>query len=75
MWPSFLAILSIASGEFQGTVQGFASSAGSAASIIGLLAGGLLYDVIGARVFLVAAGIIFLATVLSARLRRVGRGA
>jgi DHA1 family tetracycline resistance protein-like MFS transporter len=74
MWPSFLAILSIASGEFQGTVQGFASSAGSAASIIGLLAGGLLYDVIGARVFLVAAGIIFLVTLLSARLRRVGRG-
>ncbi len=74
MWPSFLAILSIASGEFQGTVQGFASSAGSAASIIGLLAGGLLYDAVGSRVFLVAAAIIFMVTLLSARLRRVGRG-
>ncbi len=71
MWPSFLAILSLAAGEFQGTVQGFASSAGSAASIVGLLAGGVLYDVVGARVFLVAAGIIFLVTLLSVRLRGV----
>jgi len=73
MWPSFLAVLSKASGELQGTIQGFASSAGSAASIIGLLAGGLLYDVIGARVFLVAAGIIYLTALLSMRLAGVGR--
>ena len=74
MWPSFLAVLSKASGELQRTVQGFASSAGSAASIIGLIAGGLLYDVIGSRVFQLAAGIIYLVTLLSARLIGVGRG-
>jgi MFS family permease len=74
MWPSFLAVLSRVSGEMQGAIQGFASSAGSAASIIGLLAGGLLYDLIGARVFLVAASIIYLIAILSARLARIGRG-
>ncbi len=74
MWPSFQAILSKASGDVQGTIQGFASSAGSAASIIGLIAGGLLYDVIASRVFLVAAAIIYLVTALSARLTGVGRG-
>jgi MFS family permease len=68
MWPSFLAVLSRASGDMQGAVQGFASSAGSAASIIGLIAGGLLYDVIGARVFLLAALIIYAIALLSARL-------
>lgn len=73
MWPSFLAILSRAAGDLQGTVQGFASSAGSAASIIGLLAGGVLYDLIGARVFLIAAAIIYLVTLLSVRLTGLGR--
>jgi MFS family permease len=71
MWPSFLAVLSRVSGELQGTIQGFASSAGSAASIIGLLAGGVLYDLIGARVFLVAAAIIYLTALLSMRLQRL----
>ena len=40
MWPSFLAILSrVAGDKHQGAVQGFASSVGSAASIVGLLLG------------------------------------
>jgi len=71
IWPSFLAILSRVAGDHQGTVQGFASSAGSAASIVGLIAGGLLYDTIGPSVFLLSAGTIFLVTVLSLKLLSV----
>ena len=41
MWPSVLATLSKAAGEkFQGAVQGFASSFGGVASIVGLTLGG-----------------------------------
>jgi MFS family permease len=75
MWPSFMALLSKAAGEHQGTVQGFASSCGSAASIIGLIAGGFLYDVIGSRVFMICAVIIYGVTVLCLRLIGVGKAA
>ena len=51
MWPSFLSILSKKAGKEQGLVQGYASSAGSLASIIGLLVGGSLYGLIGANTF------------------------
>ena len=45
MWPSFLALLANAAGErFQGAIQGFGSSVGSLASI----AGGILYETVGA---------------------------
>ncbi|MGZ3872892.1 MAG: MFS transporter [Mucilaginibacter sp.] len=55
MWPSFLALLSDTGDEHtQGAIQGFASSAGSMASIIGLVTGALLYHSLGARLFLVA---------------------
>jgi len=44
-WPSFLSILSRVGGnKFQGALQGYASSAGSLASIIGLIAGGIVYS-------------------------------
>jgi DHA1 family tetracycline resistance protein-like MFS transporter len=42
----------------QGAVQGFASSAGAVASIVGLVAGGILYASLGARVFWVSSVII-----------------
>ena len=48
MWPSFLSILSkVAGKKYQGAIQGYASSTGSLASIIGLITGGLLYSVLG----------------------------
>ena len=66
MWPSLLAVLSKATDRsLQGAVQGFSGSVTAVASIAGLLGGGLLYGVLGARVFLVsgaiAAGVFLLA--------------
>ncbi|MDN7024725.1 MFS transporter [Methanoculleus sp. FWC-SCC1] len=78
MWPSTLSALSKFAGKrYQGAVQGFASSAGSLASIVGLIAGGLLYEQLGAVTFLVTAGVIYLVFVLSLRVlgfRRVQEG-
>ncbi|MFQ5914736.1 MAG: MFS transporter [Nitrospinota bacterium] len=69
MWPSVLSILSRVAGEkYQGSVQGFAGSIGSLASIIGLIVGGILYGLLGTTTFLVAAGVILLASILSIRL-------
>ncbi len=60
MWPSVLATLSKAAGEkSQGSVQGYASSIGAIASIIGLTIGGILYELLGAGIFIVSAGIIY----------------
>jgi hypothetical protein len=54
-------MLSRAAGSrYQGAVQGFASSCGAVASIVGLLAGGALYTYLDSGVFLVSA-----ATILS----------
>lgn len=69
MWPSVLTILSIVAGaQYQGYVQGFASSSGSLASIIGLLLGGIIYELAGAHTFLVSAIIIYAVFFLSIRL-------
>lgn len=69
MWPSFLSLLSKAAGKkFQGSVQGFASSMGSLASIAGLIIGGILYESLGAGTFLISACIIYLVFFLSFRL-------
>ncbi|MEM9107883.1 MAG: MFS transporter, partial [Pseudomonadota bacterium] len=66
MWPTFTAVLSKQAGEtFQGAVQGFASSIGAAASIVGLIGGGLLYTWIGSWVFVLSAAIIGVAALLS----------
>jgi MFS family permease len=60
MWPSFLSQLSKMAGQkYQGAVQGYASSAGSLASIIGLIAGGFLYGLLGVQTFLIP-GLLFL---------------
>jgi MFS family permease len=70
MWPSFISLLSKTAGtENQGAFQGFAGSAGSLASIIGLIAGGVLYSMFGAASFLIAAAVIFGVSILSSRLR------
>jgi MFS family permease len=69
MWPSLLSILSKVAGEkYQGSVQGFASSFGSLASIIGLIVGGFLYGLLGAAAFFLSAGIIYVIFLLSFRL-------
>jgi MFS transporter, DHA1 family, tetracycline resistance protein len=69
MWPSFMSILSKRAGTIlQGAVQGVAGSFGGLASIIGLIAGGLLYIQIGAATFLVSAGVIFSVFIMSFRL-------
>jgi len=65
MWPTFMAVLSrSAEGQIQGAVQGFASSLGAAASIVGLIAGGLLYTWMGAWVFAVPAAVIVVVALL-----------
>jgi MFS family permease len=69
MWPSFMSILSKRAGTVhQGAVQGIAGSFGGMASIIGLLAGGVLYNLIGGATFLVSAAIIFSVFIMSFRL-------
>ena len=59
MWPSVMAMLSVVAGdEHQGAVQGAGGSVSAVASIVGLIAGGLLYNWIGAWVFVFAAAVI-----------------
>ena len=65
MWPSILSLLSKAAGTvYQGAVQGLAGSLGASASIAGLLAGGLLFASIGARVFWVSSAVTLLVGLL-----------
>src|ERR671923_1253184 len=72
MWPSLVSILSKHAGTtHQGAVQGIASSFASLASIIGLTAGGLLYNLLGNTTFLISAGVIFTVFILSFRLLRI----
>ena len=70
MWPSFLSLLSNTAGRrYQGTVQGFASSFGGLASITGLILGGLLYETLAGRAFLIAGLVIYIVFLLNFRLR------
>ena len=74
MWPSFLSLLSrLAGKQMQGTVQGFGSSLGSLASILGLLGGGALIGRFGAGAFLVASVAIYMVALLGLRLRSLER--
>ncbi len=55
MWPSFLSILSTkGSKKQQGAIQGVANSFGSAASIIGLIAGGFIFGLIQQQIFILS---------------------
>jgi len=73
MWPSLVSILSKAAGtRYQGAVQGLASSVAAVASILGLLAGGALFEVLGHGVFLIAGAIILVVFGLSFRLAAQG---
>jgi DHA1 family tetracycline resistance protein-like MFS transporter len=67
MWPSLVSLLSKRAGDrYQGVVQGFAGSLGAVASIVGLLVGGALFDVLGARVFWISAWLILAIFVVAA---------
>jgi len=62
MWPSAVALLSKLAGDGrQGVVQGLASSVGSLASIGGLIAGGLVFEKLGAWTFALSAALILVA--------------
>ncbi|MHB8623623.1 MAG: MFS transporter [Sulfuricaulis sp.] len=66
MWPSLLSVLAKTAGrDVQGAVQGIAGSVAAVASIIGLLAGGLLYRFIGPQVFVISAALTLLTFVLA----------
>ena len=76
MWPSFLALMSNAAGDkYQGSVQGFAGSAGSVASIIGLVSGAYIYRVFGANIFLLAAAFMVIIALCSFRLISIEKSA
>ncbi|QTN39839.1 MFS transporter [Cryomorphaceae bacterium] len=52
MWPTYLSQLSrMGTPQVQGAVQGYASSLGSVASMIGMLGGGLLYAELHTQLF------------------------
>jgi MFS family permease len=71
MWPSFLSLLSkIAGKKYQGTVHGFAGGFAGLASITGLILGGLLYEILEGRAFLLAGMVIYTVFLLNFRLRR-----
>lgn len=62
MWPSYLTMLSRSGApESQGSVQGVGSSAGSLASAIGTVTGGVLYVTIGVATFYVSAAVVTVA--------------
>lgn len=70
MWPSFLSLLSKVTGtKYQGTVQGFASGFAGLASITGLILGGLLYEMLAGKTFLLAGMVIYTVFLLNFRLR------
>ena len=72
MWPSYLSVLSKLGGERQqGSVQGTANSAGSLASILGLIGGGFFYGQIGPSIFLVTAIVIGVVFLMSFWIKRV----
>src|SRR6185295_6931242 len=74
MWPSAVALLSkVAGEEEQGLVQGVASSAGNLASIAGLIAGGLVFETLGAWTFMLAAALITVAGAVALPLRGLPR--
>lgn len=71
--PSFVSLLAEAAGDrYQGAVQGLGSSFGSAAAIVGLLGGGVLYGWLGAGVFWLSALAFAVATLATPWLASLG---
>jgi MFS family permease len=66
MWPSFLSLLGqIGEASDQGYIQGISSSAGSLASILGLVIGGVLYSLFASTSFVIAATVFIVVFVLA----------
>ncbi len=58
MWPSFLSLLAGKGNKsIQGAIQGYGNSMGSIASMIGLVLGGILFEVITTSLFSIGAAI------------------
>lgn len=73
MWPSFLSLLSDRAGESnQGFIQGLGNSAGSLASIAGLLVGGILFTAMKGSIFIVPAVLMFVVFGIAFKLRAKG---
>ena len=71
MWPSFMSILgNLGEKKQQGGIQGLATSMGSLASILGLLGGGFMYKMFGAKSFLVGALLFFIVFLCSLTILR-----
>lgn len=65
MWPSFLALLaSVGTKKTQGTIQGYGTSMGSIASMMGLVLGGVLFEQITTMVFTIGACLFLLIALL-----------
>ncbi|MEM0931970.1 MAG: MFS transporter [Bacteroidota bacterium] len=65
MWPSFLALLaSVGTKKTQGTIQGYGTSMGSIASMMGLVLGGVLFEQITTTVFTIGACLFLLIALL-----------
>jgi DHA1 family tetracycline resistance protein-like MFS transporter len=65
MWASVVTSLSISAGNYQGAAQGLAGSIGAAASIIGLVLGGMLFSTLGNWLFLISGILVFMVIILS----------
>ena len=69
MWPSFQSIFAAEAGEtYQGAIQGYATSSGSLASIIGLLSGGFLYKYLGSQTFIYISSIFLIVSLIGIRM-------
>jgi MFS family permease len=76
MWPSFVALLSNTGDEHvQGMIQGFAGSAGSLASIIGLISGAFLYHIVGSGLFVITATFMLLIAFAAIPLIKIEKSA
>ncbi|MBS9461955.1 MFS transporter [Flagellimonas sp. 389] len=65
MWPSFMALLSrTGKSTMQGTIQGYGNSMGSIASMFGLILGGVLFEFLATKVFIIGGMIFLIITVL-----------
>lgn len=65
MWPSFLALLSrTGTSGTQGAIQGYGTSMGSIASMLGLVMGGILFEKIATLVFVIGSVIFLLIALL-----------
>ncbi len=75
MWASFLTILStMGKPSQQGAIQGYGSSMGSIANMLGLIMGGMLFVNLGTSVFALGSGIfIVIALLFAFRLKRDSR--